>query len=75
MAMKKMAYTGQNNQFRPRLKIFNPRYYGIGRKLTYQDRFAVESLVNEARKNDYKVRDMILAVCKSDLFVGRSNSE
>ncbi len=49
--------------------------YGIGRKLTYQDRFAVESLVSEAKKNDYKVRDMIVAVCKSDLFVGRSNPQ
>ena len=47
--------------------------YGMGRTLTYQDRFAVESLVEEAKRNDYRVRDMIVAVCKSDLFVGRTD--
>jgi hypothetical protein len=47
--------------------------YGMGRTLTYHDRFAVESLVEEAKRNDYRVRDMIVAVCKSDLFVGRTD--
>jgi hypothetical protein len=47
--------------------------YGIGRKLTYRDRYAVETLLKEAENNDYKLRDMILAICKSATFTRLNN--
>jgi hypothetical protein len=40
--------------------------YAIGRELTYLDRFAVEQLVEQAKDDDYKLRDIIIAICKSD---------
>lgn len=49
--------------------------YGMGRSLTYQDRFAVESLLNQAKTNDYKMRDIIVSVCQSDLFRGGSDQK
>ncbi|MFK7850632.1 MAG: DUF1592 domain-containing protein [Akkermansiaceae bacterium] len=42
--------------------------YGIGRELTYRDRFDVEALLAEAKKSDYGFKDMIVAVCLSDSF-------
>lgn len=42
--------------------------YGIGRSLTYHDRFAVETLVAQSEKNDYALRDMIVAICRSEIF-------
>jgi hypothetical protein len=44
--------------------------YGIGRKLTYRNRFAVEKLLRQAKKNEYKLRDMIVTICQSDTFRG-----
>lgn len=40
--------------------------FGLGRKLTYHDRFAVESLLNA--QDEPKIRDMIIAVCQSPTF-------
>lgn len=42
--------------------------YGIGRTLTYRDRFAVEALFEEAKENDFKMRDIIVSICKSEVF-------
>lgn len=42
--------------------------YSIGRHLTYRDRFAVEELFDEAERNDFKMRDIIVSICKSDVF-------
>ena len=42
--------------------------YSIGRKLNYRDRFAVEKLVEEMRAGDHGMRDIIVSICKSDLF-------
>ena len=42
--------------------------YGIGRRLTYRDRFAVGALLDESRKKDFGMRDIIVALCKSDVF-------
>lgn len=42
--------------------------YGLGRELTYLDRFAVEQLVNQAKASDNRLRDIIVAICKSELF-------
>lgn len=42
--------------------------YSTGRTLTYRDRFAVEELFDEAEDNDFKMRDIIVSICKSDIF-------
>jgi hypothetical protein len=42
--------------------------YGMGRKLTFQDRYAVEALMAESKKQGYKMQDMVVAVCQSKLF-------
>lgn len=44
--------------------------YGIGRPLTFRDRFTVESLLQQAKTNDYKLRDLIVAICQSKTFQG-----
>ncbi|NNC87542.1 MAG: DUF1588 domain-containing protein, partial [Akkermansiaceae bacterium] len=42
--------------------------YGLGRSLTYRDRFAVEELLEKSKETDYALRDMIVSVCLSDTF-------
>lgn len=42
--------------------------YGLGRQLTYLDRFAVEDLLEQAEADDYRFRDMIITICQSDVF-------
>ncbi|MEM7393311.1 MAG: DUF1588 domain-containing protein, partial [Verrucomicrobiota bacterium] len=42
--------------------------YGIGRELNYRDRVAVETLVEETHLGHHGMRDMIVAICTSDLF-------
>lgn len=42
--------------------------YAIGRPLTYHDRYAIEALLDQSKHDDYRLQDMILAVCSSDLF-------
>ncbi len=44
--------------------------YGIARELTYRDRFEVERLLELAKKNDYKLKDMIVSICQSGTFTG-----
>lgn len=44
--------------------------YGIGRKLNYGDRVAVEQLRKQSEANDYRLADMILAICQSETFQG-----
>ena len=43
--------------------------YGIGRELSWRDRFAVEELLRQTQKNNYRLRDMIVAICLSDTFL------
>lgn len=42
--------------------------YGIGRELTYRDRFAVADQFEKAKANGFKLRDVVVAICQSDLF-------
>ncbi|MDC0322468.1 DUF1592 domain-containing protein [Verrucomicrobiales bacterium] len=42
--------------------------YSIGRELTYRDRFAVDELLERAEEGDFKLQDMIVEVCQSNLF-------
>ena len=45
--------------------------YGLGRKLTYHDRFAVEEMVQQSNERGNKLQDMIVIISQSKLF--RSN--
>jgi hypothetical protein len=45
--------------------------YGIGRDLTYRDRYGVEELLEQSKKNEYKLQDMITAICQSKIFAGK----
>jgi mono/diheme cytochrome c family protein len=42
--------------------------YGLGRELTWRDRFAVEEMLDTVEKSGYGMRDMILAVCRHESF-------
>ncbi len=42
--------------------------YGIGRSLTYHDRYAVEKLLKQSKQNDHRFQDMIISVCSSEFF-------
>ncbi len=42
--------------------------YGVGRHLTYQDRFAMKSLFGEAQKKNFGMQDIIVSICKSEVF-------
>ncbi len=44
--------------------------YGLGRELTARDRAAVEELRSALAADDYRLQDMIVAICRSDLFLG-----
>jgi hypothetical protein len=46
--------------------------YGLGRELTYRDRFDVKRLLQQSKDNDYKLADMIVAICQSKTYVGRA---
>ena len=45
--------------------------YGIGRHLTYHDRFAVEALSEQLAAIDFGMRDIIVSICQSDVFRDR----
>ncbi len=42
--------------------------YGLGRPLTYHDRYAVEALLEQSAQNDHRLQGMILTICCSELF-------
>ena len=45
--------------------------YGLGRELTYRDRFEIERLMKLAKEDGYGMRDMIVSVCQSPTFTGK----
>jgi len=45
--------------------------YGIGRGLTYRDQSAVAELCKMAKKKNYQLQDMIIAICQSETFRAR----
>ncbi|MAF22501.1 MAG: hypothetical protein CMP26_07890, partial [Roseibacillus sp.] len=47
--------------------------YGIGRKLTTHDRFVVGELIEGSAVNDYRLLDMIIAICQSRVFSGTAS--
>jgi hypothetical protein len=49
--------------------------YGMGRELTSSDRHVVTQLCQQAKKNNYQLADMIVAICQSDTFRGVRRQE
>ena len=43
--------------------------YGLGRHLDFRDRPAVDALLAESKKNQYKLRDLITEICMSETFI------
>ncbi len=42
--------------------------YGIGRELTYRDRYEIENIFTDLAENDFLIRDMIVLICQSQIF-------
>ena len=49
--------------------------YGIGRELTYRDRFEVEKLRTLSEEYGYKLQEMIVSICLSPTFTSIENKE
>jgi len=49
--------------------------YGIGRELTYRDRFEVQKLLTLAEEDEYKLQEMIVSICLSPTFSSIENKE
>ena len=49
--------------------------YGIGRELTYRDRFEVQKLLTLAEEDEYKLQEMIVSICLSPTFSNIENKE
>lgn len=47
--------------------------YALGRELSYRDRYAVEELLRDSARHGHGLQDLILAVCRTDAFMGRSS--
>ncbi len=45
--------------------------YSLGRSLTFQDRYLVEQICSQTKKNDYRFQDILIAICQSDTFRGQ----
>ncbi len=44
--------------------------YGLGRELTWRDRPTVDILVQHAEQNDYRLEDILVHLCQTELFLG-----
>ena len=49
--------------------------YGIGRELTYRDRFEVQKLLMLSQASEYKLQEMIVSICLSPTFISIENKE
>jgi hypothetical protein len=49
--------------------------YGLGRPLTLRDRFAMAELLAGAKAKGLGLRDMIVAICQSELFTAPTSSK
>lgn len=48
--------------------------YAIGRELTYRDRFEIERLMKQAKKDGYRLQDMVVSICQSPAFTGTQSN-
>ena len=44
--------------------------YALGRELTWRDRPTVDALLARSRQNDHRLRDVIVDICRTELFLG-----
>jgi len=44
--------------------------YALGRELTWRDRPTVDALLARSRQNDHRLRDAIVDICRTELFLG-----
>jgi len=42
--------------------------YGLGRRVEHYDQPRIRAIVDEAKKNDYRISAFVLGVVKSDAF-------
>jgi len=42
--------------------------YGIGRELSFRDRFEIEKILKKSEKDQYLLKSMIIEVCQSTIF-------
>jgi hypothetical protein len=47
--------------------------YGIGRELTLHDHFSVDELLANCATHDYRLLDMIITICQSNVFKGMAD--
>ena len=45
--------------------------YGLGRKNSFSDQDAVDSILQQAKKNDYRMRDLIFGIVDSEPFLNK----
>lgn len=48
--------------------------YGIGRELSFRDRFEVEKILIQSKKTEYTLQDMIVEICQSNTFRGKNEN-
>ena len=46
--------------------------YGLGRELDVHDRFTVEGLMAKTAEQEFRLRDILVAICQSDAFLENS---
>lgn len=46
--------------------------YAIGRELNFHDRFELEKILSQSKESGYHIRDMIVSICQSDIFLGQT---
>ena len=44
--------------------------YALGRDLNHRDRATVEALLAESSANDHRLRDLVVAICRTELLSG-----
>lgn len=49
--------------------------YGIGRELNFRDRFEVEKILNQSKQSEYNMQDMIVEICRSNAFRGKTENK
>ena len=43
--------------------------YGLGRHLNYKDRPAIDAILAQSEKNQHQLRDLLISICESELFL------
>lgn len=49
--------------------------YAIGRELNFRDRSEVEKILNQSKQTEYTMQDMIVEICQSNTFRGKTENK